>query len=476
MIPFEQIQYLLPEIVLLVGILIYTIIGSLLSEKRQREQLPYLMLAIVGAAIYFSVSLLSVERQVLFSGAVVIDYLALITKTLLSSMVLIATLFISNNIQGNRVRYFEFTLLVQLSLLGAFVLISAAQLLTAYLGFELLSLSFYGLVALQRDEAEKTEAAMKYFIIGALASGIMLYGIALLYGYTGSLEYQAIADTLNQSLEHGLMVVVASTLIFTAIAFKVGLFPFHQWMPDLYKGANNATVTYIAIIPKAAAILFLIRLLSEMLPSLLESNSYYFALIGISSIIFGNTVAMVQTNLKRLLAYSTVAQMGYLVLAFIGTYPNYEYALFYLYSYLATTVLIFSLLLTLNSSCPNIQYISQLVGLAKRSKIQALLFLCTFFSLAGIPPFIGFYAKFNVISHLVSHELYAMSVLALVFSVIGAFYYLSLVKTIYLESDENSSKKILLGNYQLFLLSILIIGFMSLSLFPNLLYQIVKYS
>ena len=478
-----------PELSLLTGVLIYIIVGSFLNEKYKQIILPFVFFLIFAIVIACTIYAYDNKIHLLFSNAIIIDNLSIIVKTLICALVLLSTPFIFSHLNNNNVKIFEFTLLIQLSILGMFLLISTKNILSAYLGLELLSLSFYGLVALQRNDIQKVEAGMKYFIIGALASGILLYGFSLLYGYSSSLDITTITETVKlnisgQNESNILFAVVGFLLVYVALSFKVGLFPFHQWMPDVYHGANNATVLYLSIIPKAGALVFLIRMLSEIYPYFEYTTSIYFSIIGTGSIIFGSLVALVQTNLKRLLAYSTVANMGYIVLAFVITKnssePNLEAALFYLTTYLFTSFTVFALVLSLDKKHPNLLMIKNLKGLVAKSKIISLLFLVSFLSLAGIPPFIGFFAKFNIISHLIDQGLIFLTATVLLFSVVAAYYYLSLVKTIYFdkEDEDNEEKnqgdqKIITSTPQLIALTIVALAFLTISILPSLLYEVV---
>ncbi|PPE66103.1 NADH-quinone oxidoreductase subunit NuoN [Caldimonas caldifontis] len=353
--------------------------------------------------------------------------------------------------QRDMLRGGELFTLSLFSLLGVLVMISGSNFLVIYLGLELMSLSLYALVALRRDDLVATEAAMKYFVLGALASGFLLYGLSMMYGATGSLDinevFRAIASgEINQQvLVFGVVFVVAG------LAFKLGAAPFHMWVPDVYQGAPTAATLLIAGAPKLAAFAITIRLLVEGMLSLAVDWQQMLMVLSVASLVVGNLAAIAQTNLKRMLAYSTIAQMGFMLLGLTSGVVNgntlsaansYSSALFYVVTYVVTTLGSFGLIMLLSRQGFEAEEISDLKGLNQRSPWYAAVMAIFMFSLAGIPPTVGFYAKLAVLQALVSTNvgLYIwLAVFAVLLSLVGAFYYLRVVKVMYFDEAEDRS-------------------------------------
>ncbi|HEX5357020.1 MAG TPA: NADH-quinone oxidoreductase subunit NuoN [Aquabacterium sp.] len=337
------------------------------------------------------------------------------------------------------------------SLLGISIMIAGNNFLVIYLGLELMSLSLYALVALRRDHAQATEAAMKYFVLGALASGFLLYGLSMMYGATGSLDlnevYKAtLAGTINkQVLTFGLVFIVAG------LAFKLGVVPFHMWVPDVYQGAPTAATLLVAGAPKLAAFAITIRLLVEGLINLATDWQQMLMILAVASMALGNLAAIAQTNLKRMLAYSGIAQLGFMLLGFVPSVVagntvsagnGYGSSLFYVLTYVLTTLGTFGLIMVLARPGHESEQISDLAGLAKRSPLLAAVMAVFMFSLAGIPPTGGFYAKLAVLQSLITTNsplLIQVAIIAVVLSLFGAFYYLRVVKVMYFDEPADAT-------------------------------------
>jgi NADH-quinone oxidoreductase subunit N len=345
----------------------------------------------------------------------------------------------------------EFFTLSLFALLGMYVMIDGNHLLVIYLGLELLTLSSYALVALRRDNSQATEAAMKYFVLGALASGFLLYGLSMLYGATGSLELSAITKAVESGkLEHQLL-IFGLVFIVAGLAFKLGVVPFHMWVPDVYHGAPTAITLMIGGAPKLAAFAIVIRLLVEGLLPLAFDWQQMLMLLAIASLIVGNLAAIAQTNLKRMLAFSTIAQMGFVLLGlmsgvvdknFAGTANAYSASMFYIITYVATTLATFGVILLLARDGFESEEINDLAGLNQRSPLYAGIMATCLFSLAGIPPLVGFYAKLSVLQALVSTgapHLIGVAIFAVVMSLVGAFYYLRVVKVMYFDNPVQTA-------------------------------------
>jgi NADH-quinone oxidoreductase subunit N len=347
-----------------------------------------------------------------------------------------------------RGEFFTLTLFV---LLGIGVMCSANHFLVIYLGLELMSLSLYALVALRRDHAISTEAAMKYFVLGALASGFLLYGLSMMYGATGSLEIPRVFDAIAQGRINREVLVFGIVFVVAGLAFKLGAAPFHMWVPDVYQGAPTAVTLLIAAAPKFAAFAITIRLLVEGMLGLATDWQAMFIVLAVASLLLGNVVAIAQTNLKRMLAYSSIAQMGFIVLALsagvvsgntLSAGNAYSSALFYLLTYVLTTLGTFGLIMFLSRQGFESEQISDLAGLGRRSPWVAGVMTVFMFSLAGIPPMVGFFAKLAVIQALVTtnETLYiGLAVMAVLFSLVGAFYYLRVVKVIWFDDPQQTA-------------------------------------
>src|SRR5450830_656289 len=330
-------------------------------------------------------------------------------------------------------------------LLGIFVMISGNNFLVIYLGLELLTLSSYALVALRRDNATATEAAMKYFVLGALASGFLLYGLSMMYGATGSLDVSAVFKAINSGQIKHQVLVFGLVFVVSGLAFKLGVVPFHMWIPDVYQGAPTAVTLLIAGAPKLAAFAICIRLLVEgMLPLAIDWQQMLMVL-SVGSLLIGNLAAIAQTNLKRMLAFSTISHMGFVLLGLMSGVVNgdvhyaanaYSSAMFYVVVYVLTTLATFGVILLLAREGFESEEISDLAGLNQRSPFYAAVMSVCLFSMAGIPPLAGFYAKLSVLQALVTtgeNGYIALAVFAVLMSLIGAFYYLRVVKVMYFD-------------------------------------------
>ena len=332
----------------------------------------------------------------------------------------------------------EFMVLVLFALLGMMVMISASHFLTLYMGLELLSLSLYALVALQRDSAVATEAAMKYFILGALASGLLLYGMSMLYGATGTLEVAAISEAIQHGVPNKALLVFGLVFVVAGLAFKLGVVPFHMWVPDVYHGASTAVTMLIGTAPKLAVFAFVMRILVEGLQPLMIHWSGMLAILVVLSIALGNISAIVQTNMKRLLAYSTISHMGFLLLGVLsGGIDGYGAAMFYAVTYVLMSLGGFGMIMLLSRAGFEADTLEDFKGLNQRSPWLAFMMLLLMFSMAGIPPTVGFYAKLAVLQAAVAADHIPLVIISVLLSLIGAFYYLRIVKLMYFDAPES---------------------------------------
>jgi NADH-quinone oxidoreductase subunit N len=351
----------------------------------------------------------------------------------------------------------EFFTLSMFVLLGINVMCSANNFLVIYLGLELMSLSLYALVALRRDHGVSTEAAMKYFVLGALASGFLLYGLSMMYGATRSLEINEVFNAISTGRINGTVLTFGVVFIVAGLAFKLGVVPFHMWVPDVYQGAPTAVTLLIGGAPKLAAFAITIRLLVEGMLGLAVDWQQMLMVLAVSSLVIGNLAAIAQTNFKRMLAYSTISQMGFMLLAMTAGVVSgntlsagnaYSSAMFYVVSYVITTLGTFGLIMFLSRAGFESEEISDLAGLAKRAPWLAGIMTLFMFSLAGVPPMVGFYAKLSILQALITTNLPAyivLAVIAVMLSLVGAFYYLRVVKVMYFDPPTDASQPLQSG-------------------------------
>jgi len=370
------------------------------------------------------------------------DNFALFFEMLFATLGILTVALSHSYLKRRRMLEGEFHILIMAAVIGMMVLASATSLVTVFLGLELLSLSLYAMVALPRDSGNSTEAAMKYFVLGALASGMLLYGMSMIYGATGSLEVTEVAqrifdgDAIPTILIFGLVFVVAG------IGFKLGAVPFHMWVPDVYHGAPTAVTLLIGTAPKLAAFAFIMRLLVEALgiQQLLVEWQQMLVLLAVASLAIGNITAIAQTNLKRMLAYSTISHMGFLLLGILsGTLEGFGAAMYYTVIYVLMALGTFGMILLLARQGFEADKIVDFRGLNARSPWFAGMMAILMFSLAGLPPFIGFWAKLGVIQAVLGVNYTWLAVVAVLFSVVGAFYYLRIVKLMYFDEPTDGT-------------------------------------
>ena len=335
----------------------------------------------------------------------------------------------------------DFIVLALLALLGQFVLISGANLLTLYLGLELMALPTYALVAMRHNNEKSVEAAIKYFILGALASGFLLYGMSMLYGVTGSLDLIEIFKVVADPRVNHLVMAFGLVFIVAGMAFKLGVVPFHMWVPDVYQGAPTAVTLMIAAAPKLAAFALLFRLLVNTLLPLLGDWQPMLVILAVLSLVVGNVTAIAQTNLKRMLAYSAIAQMGFVLLGMLSVFDDHAFSasMFYVITYVLTTLGTFGLLMVLSRKGHDCETLDDLKGLNQKHPWFAFIGLVMMFSLAGIPPTVGFAAKLGVLEALVDGEHTFLAIVAVMASLIGAFYYLRVVKVMYFDQPVHET-------------------------------------
>ncbi|MCW5605081.1 MAG: NADH-quinone oxidoreductase subunit NuoN [Burkholderiales bacterium] len=430
-----------PELFLLAAICAILIIDLFVSDDNRIITYALTQAALAGC---FAITLFTLAGSptYTFSGMFVDDRMSDVLK--LGTYIGVATMLVYSRsyIAVRGLFRGEFFVLALFATLGMMIMISANHLLTLYLGLELLALSLYAMVALQRDSAAATEAAMKYFVLGALASGMLLYGMSMVYGATGTLEITRIAEIILDG--GGNRVVLAFGLVFivAGLGFKLGAVPFHMWVPDVYHGAPTAVTLFIGSAPKFAAFAIVMRLLAQALgaEALVDEWRQMLLIMAVLSLAIGNLTAIMQTNLKRMLAYSTISHMGFLLLGVLsGTIDGYGAGMFYVVVYVLMTLGAFGVILLLTRGGFEAEELDDYRGLNRRSPWYAFLMLLLMFSMAGIPPTVGFYAKLSVLQAVVQIGLWWVAVIAVMFSLIGAFYYLRIVKLMYFDEPRDTA-------------------------------------
>ncbi|MES2934600.1 MAG: NADH-quinone oxidoreductase subunit NuoN [Pseudomonadota bacterium] len=443
----------LPEIFLLVSASLILLVDMFLPDEKRYITYRLSIAALLGCAALSMVDLNSVTTTYTFNNMFVSDPMSTLLK-LFSYLAVGLTLVYSRQYVSDRGMVGdklggEFYPLALFALLGQMVMISGNNFLIIYLGLELMSLSLYALVALRREHQVSTEAAMKYFILGALASGFLLYGISMLYGATGSLDLTEVAKAAAFGSVNKTILIFGLVFLVAGLAFKLGVVPFHMWVPDVYQGAPTSVTLLLGGAPKLAAFAICIRLLVEGLMPLAVDWQQMILVLAVLSMAIGNITAIAQTNLKRMLAYSTIAQMGFMLLGLLSGVTNgsaagaanaYSASMFYSITYVLTTLGTFGVIMLLARVGFEAETLDDFKGLNQRSPWFALVMLLLMFSLAGLPPMMGFYAKFSVLEAVLGTHQVWLAVVAVLLSLIGAFYYLRVVKMMYFDEPADNAK------------------------------------
>ena len=424
-----QLAPVLPELVLAVGAMALLMLGAYRGQETTRTVtlLSVVLLIAVGALVYMQPA----GKQVTFGGSFIADDFARFMKilALIGSAVtlILSTEFLSDPSR----RIFEYSILVLLSTLGMMVLISAGDLISLYLGLELMSLALYVVAASNRDNAKSTEAGLKYFVLGALSSGMLLYGSSLIYGFTGTVSFTGIAAAAtvsNVGLVFGLVFLLAG------LCFKVSAVPFHMWTPDVYEGAPTPVTAFFASAPKVAALAVFTRVTLTAFPGIVSQWQQILVFVAIASMALGSFAAIGQSNIKRLMAYSSIGHMGFALVGLsAGTQQGVLGVLVYLSIYLVMTLGTFAAILSMRIGNRYVENIGDLAGLSRNNKLLAFVLAMMMFSLAGIPPLAGFFAKWYVFVAAIQSNLYWLAVIGMLASVVSAFYYLRVVKIMYLD-------------------------------------------
>ena len=430
---------LLPEIFLLSAACIILLVDVFSNDFDRKITYQLSQLALLSTAIIVIAQFPDVQYY-LYSRHFVLDPMAGMIKLSVLALTMLSLLYAKPYILKRKILRGEYYLLHLFAVLGMMVLVSGASLLTLYLGLELLSLSLYALVAMQRHSSLSAEAAVKYFVMGAIASGFILYGMSFIYGVTGKIHITDIAEFLVAN-EASLTLRFALVFIVVGVAFKFGAVPFQMWVPDVYHGAPVSATAFIASAPKIAIFGFAVRILAYGFEQVVVDWQGLLIILSVLSMLVGNIVALAQTNIKRLLAYSAIAHVGYFLLGIISANgEGYSASFFYIISYAIMSLGGFGCLIYLTKGEKDVEHINEFAGLGKRNPWAGLLVSFLFLSMAGLPPFIGFWAKLEVIKAVLEANLIWLAIVAAVMSIVGLFYYLRVVKVIFFDESDNDTR------------------------------------
>jgi len=474
-LPLSELVHALPEIFLLVMVCVVLLADLAAGEKNRHVAYLLTQFALFGSAL-ITIQTFTPDTAYAFSGLFVDDIMADMLKLLVVITVSVLLVYSRAYITVRGIFSGEFFGLALFATMGMMVMISANHFLSLYLGLELLSLSLYAMVALRRDSAVATEAAMKYFVLGALASGFLLYGMSMVYGATGTLHITHITYAMQNSSANHAVLVVGLVFIVAGISFKLGVVPFHMWVPDVYQGAPTAVTLFISSAPKLAAFGFVMRLLVEGMGAMVADWQGMLIILAVLSMAIGNLAAIAQTNIKRMLAYSTISHMGFMLLGIISADKNgYSSSMFYVMVYVLMTLGIFGIIMLLSREKFEADKLDDFKGLSRRNPWYAFITLLLMFSLAGVPPMVGFYAKLAVLQAVLAAGYVWLAVVAVLFSLIGAFYYLRIVKLMYFDQPESTEPIQPPGDVKL-LISVNGLAVLAFGLFPQVLMGLCAYA
>ncbi len=440
----DNLQIATPEIFLLAATCAVLVVG--LFTQAKSNTVYWLSQLTLVITLIMSLTQIGDDATTGFSGAYTVDSLSASLKSWVLIIAIGIFLYSRDYVGSRKIARSEYFVLGLFAVSGMMIMVSATHMLTVYLGLELLALSQYAMVALHRDNSEASEAAMKYFVLGALASGMLLYGMSMIYGATGSLNLNVIGDILagnseSMSAERTIGARFGLTFLIVGIAFKLGAVPFHMWVPDVYEGAPTSVTMFISTAPKIAAFAMLIRLLVGGLETLHADWQQMLAIMAALSMVVGNLIAIAQTNIKRMLAYSTISHVGFLLMGIVGTTAEgYSASMFYAITYAFTTLAAFGVLLAVSREGFEADQLSDLAGLGKRNVLLATVMMLAMISLAGVPPAVGFYAKLSVLQAAVGAGFTWLAILGVIMSVIGAFYYLRIIKLMFFDDPTDTAE------------------------------------
>ena len=433
-----ELIFAMPELFLLSAISLILLFDLFVSQRL--KQLTYYLSQLALLITGFLAFNLIGESATIFSGTFVLDSLGSTFKVFILGFAIIALVYTRHYLKAHDLLRNEYFVLALMSILGMMVMVSGHSLLTLYLGLEIMSLSLYALIATARDRASAIEAALKYFVLGAIASGLLLYGMSMIYGISGSLDIAQISSFASASTlgsQQTLILNFGLVFLVIGVAFKLGAVPFHMWVPDVYQGSPTSVTMFLSTVPKIAAIALLIRLLIDGLGDLQHYWADLFMILAVLSIAVGSLVALTQSNIKRMLAYSTISHIGFVLLGFVtGVVDGYGAAVFYVLAYILMSLAAFGSIIVLNRKGFEADQISDFQGLSKHSPWFALIMLVVMLSMAGVPPFIGFYSKLFILQQVIAEGYVVIAITAVIFAVISAYYYLQIIKTMYFDDVD----------------------------------------
>ena len=433
-----ELIFAMPELFLLSAISVILLFDLFVSQRL--KQLTYYLSQLALLITGFLAFNLIGESATIFSGTFVLDSLGSTFKVFILGFAIIALVYTRHYLKAHDLLRNEYFVLALMSILGMMVMVSGHSLLTLYLGLEIMSLSLYALIATARDRASAIEAALKYFVLGAIASGLLLYGMSMIYGISGSLDIAQISSFASASTlgsQQTLILNFGLVFLLIGVAFKLGAVPFHMWVPDVYQGSPTSVTMFLSTVPKIAAIALLIRLLIDGLGDLQHYWADLFMILAVLSIAVGSLVALTQSNIKRMLAYSTISHIGFVLLGFVtGVVDGYGAAVFYVLAYILMSLAAFGSIIVLNRKGFEADQISDFQGLSKHSPWFALIMLVVMLSMAGVPPFIGFYSKLFILQQVIAEGYVVIAITAVIFAVISAYYYLQIIKTMYFDDVD----------------------------------------
>ena len=429
----ENLNLILPEIFISLSIMFLLILGVYKKEGSKLTFNISLLVLLITAIITFNETF-AISRTTLFNDSVVIDYMASLMKIITLLGAFLALIISSSYLKTFKIFKIEYPILILSSVLGMMVMISSNDLMVFYMGLELQSLALYVLATFNRDQLKSSEAGLKYFVLSALSSGLLLYGCSLIYGFSGSTNFNIISNQLNSNeyvLTFGIVFIIVG------LAFKISAVPFHMWAPDVYQGSPTTVTLFFTMVPKIAALTVFIRFLYVPFLNLIDQWQMIIVFLSIASMLFGAIAAIGQTNIKRLIAYSSIGHIGY-TLAGLATGSNegIQSSIVYISIYIIMNLALFSCLLMLKRNNEYYEEIEDLSGLSKNHPLLSLSLLIILFSLAGIPPLAGFFAKFYIFKAVLEQSMYFLAIVGLLSTVIAAFYYLRVIKIIYFDKEK----------------------------------------
>ena len=429
----SNLELVFPEIFLSLSIMLLLIIEVIKKNSSKLIQTISVIVLLITAVITFNETL-GIKETLLFNNSIIIDYLSSFMKIVTLTAASLVLVISSSYLKTFKIFKIEYPILILSSVLGMLIMISSNDLIVFYMGLELQSLALYVLASFNRDQLKSSEAGLKYFVLSALSSGLLLYGCSLIYGFTGSTNFNLIADKLNSN-EYALTFGIVFILV--GLAFKISAVPFHMWAPDVYEGSPTSVTLFFTMVPKIAALTVFIRFLYVPFLNLFDQWQMILIFLSIASMLFGAIAAIGQTNLKRLIAYSSIGHVGYALAGLAtGTNDGIQSSVIYITIYILMNLGFFSCLLMIKRNNEYYEDINDLSGLSKNHPLLALSLLIILFSLAGIPPLAGFFAKFYIFKSVLEQSMYFLAIVGLLSTVVAAFYYLRIIKIIYFDKEK----------------------------------------